>query len=43
MQASIAKLGFETRSLTAREFGAKLDEEAHSWEAAVSESGVKLD
>ena len=43
MQASIAKLGFETRSLTAREFGAKLDEEAHSWEAAVNESGVKLD
>ena len=43
LQASIAKLGFETRSLTAREFGAKLDEEAHSWEAAVNESGVKLD
>ena len=35
MQASIAKLGFETRGLTAREFGAKLDEEARSWEAAV--------
>jgi tripartite-type tricarboxylate transporter receptor subunit TctC len=43
MLASIAKLGFETRNLTAREFGAKLDEEAHSWEAAVNESGVKLD
>ena len=43
MQASIAKLGFETRGLTAREFGAKLDEEARSWEAAVNESGVKLD
>jgi len=43
MQASIAKLGFETGSLTAREFGAKLGEEAHSWEAAVNESGVKLD
>jgi hypothetical protein len=43
MQASIATLGFETRSLTARKFGAKLDEETHSWEVAVNESGAKLD
>jgi tripartite-type tricarboxylate transporter receptor subunit TctC len=43
MQASIAKLGLETQGLTAREFAAKLDEEARNWEAAVNESGVKLD
>ena len=43
LQASIAKLGLQTRSLTPREFGAKLADEAHDWEAAVTESGVKID
>jgi tripartite-type tricarboxylate transporter receptor subunit TctC len=43
LQASIAKLGLEARSMTPAEFGAKLAKEAHDWEAAVKESGVKLD
>jgi tripartite-type tricarboxylate transporter receptor subunit TctC len=43
LQASIAKLGLETRSMTAAGFSAKLDEEARNWEAAVKESGVKID
>jgi tripartite-type tricarboxylate transporter receptor subunit TctC len=43
LQASIAKLGLETRSMSAAEFSAKLDEEARNWEAAVKESGVKID
>jgi tripartite-type tricarboxylate transporter receptor subunit TctC len=43
LQASIAKLGLEARSMTPAEFGAKLAKEARDWEAAVKESGVKLD
>src|SRR5262245_32048383 len=43
LQASIAKLGLQTRSMTPREFGAKLADEARDWEAAVTESGVKID
>jgi tripartite-type tricarboxylate transporter receptor subunit TctC len=43
LQASIAKLGLEARSMTPAEFGAKLAKEAHDWEAAVKESGVKLE
>jgi tripartite-type tricarboxylate transporter receptor subunit TctC len=43
LQASIAKLGLEARSMTPVEFGAKLAKEAHDWEAAVTESGVKLE
>jgi tripartite-type tricarboxylate transporter receptor subunit TctC len=43
LQASIAKLGLEARSMTPAEFGAKLANEARDWEAAVKESGVKLD
>ena len=43
LQVSIAKLGLQTRSLTPREFGAKLTDEARDWQAAVTESGVKID
>jgi tripartite-type tricarboxylate transporter receptor subunit TctC len=43
MQASIAKLGMDARSMTAREFAALLADEARLWEAAVNESGVKMD
>jgi tripartite-type tricarboxylate transporter receptor subunit TctC len=43
MQASIAKLGMETRSLTAREFADKLAEEERSWAAAIRESEIKVD
>jgi tripartite-type tricarboxylate transporter receptor subunit TctC len=43
MRASIAKLGMETRSMTAGEFAALLADEARLWEAAVNESGVKMD
>ena len=43
LQASIAKLGLEARSMTPTEFGAKLVNEARDWEAAVTESGVKLE
>jgi tripartite-type tricarboxylate transporter receptor subunit TctC len=43
MQASIAKLGLETRSLTSAQFAAALADETRLWEAAVKESGVKLD
>jgi tripartite-type tricarboxylate transporter receptor subunit TctC len=43
MRASIAKLGMEARSMTAREFAAQLADEARLWEAAVNESGVKMD
>ena len=43
MQASIAKLGMETRSLTAREFADKLAEEERSWADAIRESGIKVD
>lgn len=43
LQASIAKLGLESKVMTPAEFGAKLADEARDWEAAVKESGVKLD
>jgi tripartite-type tricarboxylate transporter receptor subunit TctC len=43
MQASIAKLGMETRSFTAREFADKLAEEQRIWAAAIRESGIKVD
>lgn len=43
MQASIAKLGLERRSMTPQEFAAALADETRLWEAAVRESGVKLD
>ena len=43
LQGSIAKLGLEARSMTPTEFGAKLVKEARDWEAAVKESGVKLE
>jgi tripartite-type tricarboxylate transporter receptor subunit TctC len=43
MQASIAKLGLDSRSLTPREFTAVLADETRLWEAAVKETGVKLD
>jgi tripartite-type tricarboxylate transporter receptor subunit TctC len=43
VRASIANLGMEVRSLTAREFAATLADEARNWEAAVGESGVKMD
>jgi tripartite-type tricarboxylate transporter receptor subunit TctC len=43
MQASIAKLGMETRSFTAREFADKLTEEERIWAAAIRESGIKVD
>jgi hypothetical protein len=33
----------EVRSMTAWEFAAQLADEAHLWEAAVTESGVKMD
>jgi tripartite-type tricarboxylate transporter receptor subunit TctC len=43
LQGSIAKLGLETKRMTPAEFGAKLSDEARDWEAAVKESGVKVD
>ena len=43
MRASIAKLGMETRSFTAREFADKLAEEERIWAAAIRESGIKVD
>jgi tripartite-type tricarboxylate transporter receptor subunit TctC len=43
IQASIAKLGLEPRSVTPQEFAARLADETRLWEAAVKESGVKLD
>lgn len=43
LRANIAKLGLEARSMTPQEFGAKLDDEARDWEAAVKELGVKID
>jgi len=43
VQASIAKFGLQTSSMTPREFGAKLADEARDWEAAVTDSGVKID
>jgi tripartite-type tricarboxylate transporter receptor subunit TctC len=43
MQASIAKLGLESRHVTPQQFAAALADETRLWEAAVKESGVKLD
>ena len=43
MQASIAKLGLETRDLTPAQFLAVLADETRLWEAAVKEAGIKLD
>jgi tripartite-type tricarboxylate transporter receptor subunit TctC len=43
VQATIAKLGMETRSMSPAEFAAALADETRLWEAAVKESGVKLD
>jgi tripartite-type tricarboxylate transporter receptor subunit TctC len=43
VRASMAKLGLETRRLTAQEFNSKLEAETLLWAAAVKESGVKLD
>jgi tripartite-type tricarboxylate transporter receptor subunit TctC len=43
MQASIAKLGMETRNFTAQEFADKLAEEERNWAAAIQESGIKVD
>ena len=43
VRASIAKLGLAAKSMTPQEFATKMDEEARSWEAAVEESGVKID
>jgi tripartite-type tricarboxylate transporter receptor subunit TctC len=43
LQASVAKLGMQTKPMTPKEFQAKLVEEARGWEAAVQESGVKID
>jgi len=43
LQASIAKLGLQTRSMTPQEFASKLAVEARDWEAAVTESGAKID
>jgi tripartite-type tricarboxylate transporter receptor subunit TctC len=42
-KASIAKLALEVRSMTPQQFDAKLAEEARDWDAAVRESGVKID
>jgi tripartite-type tricarboxylate transporter receptor subunit TctC len=43
LQASIAKLGLQMRPMSAAEFAAKLAEDARNWEAAVNESGVRID
>jgi tripartite-type tricarboxylate transporter receptor subunit TctC len=43
VQANIAKLGLETRTLTPQEFTARMADEARLWEIAVKESKVKLD
>lgn len=43
VRANIAKLGLETRTLTPREFTARMADEALLWETAVKESKVKLD
>ena len=43
VQASIARLGMETRSMSPADFTAALADETRLWEAAVRESGVKLD
>jgi tripartite-type tricarboxylate transporter receptor subunit TctC len=43
LEQSITRLGIEVRRMSAREFSRELDEEARRWEAAVKESGVKMD
>jgi tripartite-type tricarboxylate transporter receptor subunit TctC len=43
VRTSTAKLGLETRTLTRREFTARMADEAVLWEAAVKESKVKVD
>jgi tripartite-type tricarboxylate transporter receptor subunit TctC len=43
LQASIAKLGMETRPMLAQEFGRTLVDETINWQAAVKASGVKLE
>jgi tripartite-type tricarboxylate transporter receptor subunit TctC len=43
LEQSITRLGIEVRRMSAREFSRELDEEARRWEAAVTESGVKMD
>jgi tripartite-type tricarboxylate transporter receptor subunit TctC len=43
LQAAVAKLGMSTKPMTAAEFQAKLVQESRDWEAAVAESGVKVD
>jgi tripartite-type tricarboxylate transporter receptor subunit TctC len=43
LEESITRLGIEVRRMSAREFSRELDEEARRWEAAVKESGVKMD
>src|SRR5262249_41631413 len=43
LQASIANLALQTRSVPPRAFGTKLADEARDGEAAVTESGVKID
>src|SRR5262249_34817667 len=43
LQASLAKLGLQTKSVTPGDFAAKLADKARDWEAAVTESGVKID
>jgi tripartite-type tricarboxylate transporter receptor subunit TctC len=43
LRTSIAKLGMETRPMTAREFDRTLAVEAVNWQAAVHASGVKLE
>jgi len=40
LQASVAKLGLQSRSMTPQEFSAKLADEARDWDAAIKESGV---
>ena len=42
-KTSIAKLALEVRSMMPQQFDAKLADEARNWDAAVRESGVKID
>src|SRR5262249_56813279 len=42
-QASLAKLGLETRAMTPAEFSAALADETKLWDAAIKEAGIKLD
>jgi tripartite-type tricarboxylate transporter receptor subunit TctC len=43
VQASIARLGMESRPISPKEFNSVMADEARLWEAAVKESKVKLD